>query len=134
MDLSHLIIDEEMKKMFIINAEFDEKLGLKEGGEIPSSSGNDNNTFNLEEISINYYRYNITLVNELPEFNYEHKILENTSLGFPCKNLVLSNSPRILIVNNGYESQDLFLYTQKINSSLDNYIKEKNYLYKRKKL
>ena len=126
-DLSHLIIDEEMKKMFIINAEFDEKLGLKEGGEIPSSSGNDNNTFNLEEISINYYRYNITLVNELPEFNYEHKILENTSLGFPCKNLVLSNSPRILIVNNGYESQDLFLYTQKINSSLDNYIKEKNY-------
>ena len=125
-DFSNLIIDEEMNKMFLINGEFDERLGLKNAEEITSNS-NENNIFNLEEITMNYFKYKIEYENNIPEFNFENKILENTSLGFPCQYLVVSNSPRILIVNNGYENLDLFLYTQKINSNINDYIKEKNY-------
>ena len=123
-DNCYITIDEQMNKMILINAEFDDKLGLKNVVELVSSSLNENNTFTLEEISMNYFRYNI---NSIPEFIYEKKFLENTALGFPCQFLVVSNSPRVLIANNGFESLDLFLYTQKINSTLENYLKEKNY-------
>ena len=126
-DNCYIIIDEQMNKMILINAEFDDKLGLKNVGELVTSSLNENNTFTLEEISMNYFRYNINNINDIPEFIYEKKFLENTALGFPCQFLVVSNSPRVLIANNGFESQDLFLYTQKINSNLENYLKEKNY-------
>jgi len=126
-DNCYITIDEQMNKMILINAEFDDKLGLKNVGELVTSSLNENNIFTLEEICMNYFRYNINNINTIPEFIYEKKFLENTALGFPCQFLVVSNSPRVLIANNGFESQDLFLYTQKINSNLENYLKEKNY-------
>ena len=125
-DLSYVTIDEKMTKMILVNGEFDEKLGIKNIGELVSSPSNENNTFNLEETSINYFRYNINYMNNIPEFHYESKLLENTSLGFPCQFLVVSNSPRVLIANNGFESQDLFLYNQKVTSDLDTYLKDKN--------
>ena len=125
-DYSYITIDEKMTKMILINGEYDERLGLKNVGEMPTSNINDN-IFNLEELTMNYFKYNINYINNIPQFDYEKRLFENTALGFPCQFLVVSNSPRVLIINNGFDNLDLFLYSQKINSSLNNFIKEKNY-------
>ena len=125
-DYAYITIDEKMTKMILINGEYDERLGLKNVGEMPTSNINDN-IFNLEELTMNYFKYNINYINNIPQFDYEKRLFENTALGFPCQFLVVSNSPRVLIINNGFDNLDLFLYSQKINSSLNNFIKEKNY-------
>lgn len=125
-DFCYITIDEEMTKMFLINGDYDERLGMKNIGETATSNTNDN-TFALEEITMNYFKYNINYIDNIPEFQYEKRLLENTALGFPCQFLVVSNSPRVLIANNGFDSLDLFLYTQKVNSNLETYLKEKNY-------
>ena len=126
---SHVDINEDLTKMILINGELDEKYGMKQSGDILISSGDisENNTFTLKELCINYYKYKVNLINDIPNFEFEHKILENTALGFPCKFVVTSNSPRVLLVNNGNENQDLFLYRQKISSNLNDYLKQKNY-------
>ena len=125
-DFCYITIDEEMTKMILINGDYDERLGMKNIGETATSNTNDN-TFTLEEITMNYFKYNIIYTDNIPEFHYEKRLLENTALGFPCQFLVVSNSPRVLIANNGFDSLDLFLYTQKVNSNLETYLKEKNY-------
>ena len=125
-DFCYIIIDESMTKMILLNGDYDDRLGMKNIGENGVSSTTDN-IFTLEEITINYFKYNINYIDNIPEFEYEKRLLENTALGFPCQFLVVSNSPRVLIANNGYDNLDLFLYTQKVNSSLDNYLKDKNY-------
>ena len=107
-----------------INGEYDERLGLKNIGEIPTSNISDNNIFTLEELTMNYFKYNINYINNIPEFEYQTILFENTALGFPCQFLVVSNSPRVLIVNNGFDNLDLFLYSQKINSNMETFIKE----------
>ena len=126
-DYSYITIDEQMTKMILINGEYDERLGLKNIGEIPTSNISDNNIFTLEELTMNYFKYNINYINNIPEFEYQTRLFENTALGFPCQFLVVSNSPRVLIVNNGFDNLDLFLYSQKINSNMETFIKEKNY-------
>ena len=123
-------INDDLTKMILINGESDEKYGLKQNGDILLGSGDknsENNTFTLNEICINYFLYKIDYIDNVPNFEFESKLLENTALGFPCKFLVTSNSPRILLVNNGNENQDLFLYRQKISSTLSNYLKQKNF-------
>ena len=125
---SCLNIDDDLTKMILVNSEFDEK--LKQNGDILIASGDksaENNTFTLNETCIKYFKYKINSINGIPNFEFENKILENTALGFPCKFLVTSSSPRILLVNNGNENQDLFLYRQKINSNLNDYLKQKNF-------
>ena len=127
---SHIDIDEDLTKMILVNGEIDEKYGLKQNGDILIPSGDkssENNTFTLNELCINYYKYKINLIDNIPNFEFENKVLENSALGFPCKFLVTSSSPRILLVNNGNENQDLFLYRQKINSNLNDYLKQKNF-------
>ena len=126
-DFSYITIDDEMTKMILINGEYDERSGMKNAGDIIPTSNNENNNFTLEELCMNYFKYNINYSNNIPEIVFDKRFLENTSLGFSCQYLVVSNSPRILIANNGYDSQDLFLYTQKVNSNLESFLKEKNY-------
>ena len=129
-ETSYVEVDEQLTKMILINGEIDEKYGLKQSGDIILSSGDknsENNTFTLNEISINYFKYKINTINDIPYLEFENKILENTALGFPCKFLVTSSSPRILLVNNGNENQDLFLYRQKITSNLNDFLKKKNF-------
>ncbi len=126
---SYIDVDDELKKMIIINGEFDEKYGMKQSGDMTTSGGDKNseNTFTLNEISLTYYKYKINDIDGIPNFEFENKLLENTALGYPVKFLVTSNSPRIVLVNNGFENQDLFLYRQKLFSNLNNYLKQKNF-------
>ena len=130
MENSYIDVDDELTKMIIINGEFDEKYGLKQSSDLMMSGGDKNsesNTFSLNEICLNYFKYKINYINQVPYFEFENKLLENTALGYPVKFLVTSNSPRILLVNNGFENQDLFLYRQKIFSNLSSYLKQKNF-------
>ena len=123
MENCHIDIDEEFSKMILINGEFDSK----QAGEGNVTGNKENTTFTLNEICLNYFKYKINLIDNVPSFDFENKILENTALGYPVKFLVISNSPRILIINNGNENQDLFLYRQKLYSNLPSYLKQKNF-------
>jgi hypothetical protein len=124
----HIDINDELTKMVMINGELDEKYGMKQSGDMMTSGDKKNeNIFTLNEISLNYYKYKINDKDGIPYFEFENKLLENTALGYPVKFLVTSNSPRIVLVNNGFENQDLFLYRQKLFSNLNNYLKQKNF-------
>ena len=126
-EFSHIDIDDDLSKMILINGEIDEKYGLKQNNDLLGDKNSENNIFSLNEICLIYYKYKINSIDNIPNFEFENKILENTALGFPCKFLVTSSSPRILLVNNGYENQDLFLYRQKINANFTNYLKQNNF-------
>jgi hypothetical protein len=124
----HIDINDELTKMVMINGELDEKYGMKQSGDMMTSGDKKNeNIFTLNEISLNYYKYKINDKDGIPYFEFENKLLENRALGYPVKFLVTSNSPRIVLVNNGFENQDLFLYRQKLFSNLNNYLKQKNF-------
>ena len=128
-ETSHIETDDELNTMIIVNGEFDEKYGLKQSGDLTALGGDKNseNNFTLNEIAINYYKYNINYLDEIPYFEYEKKLLENSSLGYPIKSLVTSSSPRFLLVNTGFDMQDLYFYRQEILSNLKTFIKQKNY-------
>ena len=79
--------------MILINGEFDSK----QAGEGNITGNKENTTFTLNEICLSYFKYKINLIDNVPSFDFENKILENTALGYPVKFFVISNSPRILI-------------------------------------
>ena len=126
MDNCYIDIDDDLSKMILINGELDEKYASKPNGDGILGEKSDN-IFNLHEICLYYFKYKINYINEVLNFEFENKILENTALGYPVKFLVTSNSPRIIIINNGSENQDLFLYRQKVFSNLASYLKQKNF-------
>ena len=122
-------IDNELSKMLMITGESDEKnmfISNKQIGNnnmILNDKINEKN-FDLEKMFINYYKYKINYINSIPNFEFQNKILDNTSLIYPVQSLSISNSPRIIIANNGYDNLDLFLYRQKLTSDLNTYIKQ----------
>ena len=126
----NIYIDNDLTKMIITIGELDEKnlfVLNKPLGENNTTSLNDKkyeNNFSLEKMFVNYYKYKINYINGIPNFEFENKIFENTSLIYPIQSLCISQSPRIIISNNGFENQDLYLYHQKINSDFNSYIKQ----------
>ena len=128
-DNCFIYIDEDLTKMIMVTGELDEKNSYtlnKQIGENNVISLNDKkyeNNFNLEKMTINYYKYKINYINGIPNFEFENNIFENTSLIYPIQSLSISQSPKIIISNNGYENQDLFFYRQKLNSDFNSYLK-----------
>ena len=134
--LSHKIIDNyyismnnDITKMIFISGDLDEKALLSSNkpigdNNIISQNDKGENNFNLQKIALNYYKYKINYINGIPNFEFEGKFLENTSLIHPIQDIAISQSPRIIIVNNGYENQDLFFFNQKISSDLNTYLKQ----------
>ena len=141
MDFCYINMNDSLTKMLLINGDLDEKYfysshkSIVENKEeyfmsrknLMSSNDKAESFFNLPKIAINYYKYNINIIDGIPNLTFENSLLENTSLIHPIKDLVISQTPRILLVNNGYENQDLFLYHQKISSSLNSYLSQNNF-------
>ena len=129
-DYCYINIDNNLTNMLLIAGELADKNSftiskkLLENNIVSSNDKNLENNFSLENISLNYYKYKINYINGIPNFEYECKILENTSFIYPIQNLVISQSPRIIISNNGYEGMDLFLYRQKITTDYNSYLKK----------
>ena len=123
MDNSYINIDDNLTKMIIVNGELDEKYLSTDSKQF----GDNENNFNLQKISLNYFKYKLNYINATPNLEFESKILENTSLGYPIKSIAISQSPRIIIVNNGNENQDLYLYSHKLSSNLNNYLIKNNF-------
>ena len=104
-------IDSKMSKFILINGNSIHKPDsqvlkqreLKKTGEI---------NYTLTEVNLHYYKYKIDLIDESPTFTFMSEILENTGLGYKANKLHLTNTPNFLIVNNGENSQDLFIYNQ----------------------
>ena len=123
MDNSYITIDDNLTKMVIVNGELDEKYLSSDSKQF----GDNENNFDLQKISLNYFKYKLNYINATPNLEFESKILENTSLGYPIKFIAISQSPRIIIVNNGNENQDLYLYSHKLSSNLNNYLIKNNF-------
>ena len=62
-----------------------------------------------------------------PNFILEQEILPNTSLYYPVKNFVISQSPRLLLISTGLNGQNLMLYRHQILSNLEEYKKNNNF-------
>ena len=129
MDNSYINLDNNLSQMLLITGEIDEKnlfsLNKQMENNILSSLSDKKfeNNFSLEKMAINYYKYKINYINGIPNIEFENKILEDTSLIYPIQSLEISQSPRIIIANNGYENQDLFLYRQKITLDFNTFLK-----------
>ena len=129
-DNSYINIENNLSHMLLVTGEIDEKnlfsINKQLGENNILSSIVDKkfeNIFSLEKMAINYYKYKINYINGSPNFEFENKILEDTSLIYPIQSIAMSQSPRIIIANNGFENQDLFLYRQKIISDYNTFLK-----------
>ena len=85
------------------------------------------NNFSLKKATLRYYQYKINYINSIPNFNYEKEILQDTSLYYPIQSLVISQTPRLILINTGNSGQNLMIYHHKISSSLSEYKKKNNF-------
>ncbi len=106
-----ITIDSKMSKFILINGDSIHKLDspiikqreLKKSGEI---------NYNLTEVNLTYFKYKIELINNSPSFVFLSEILENSGVGYRVNKLHLTDTPNYFIINNGENSQDLYIYNQ----------------------
>ena len=121
-----ITIDSKMSKFIIINGDSIHKLDspvikqreLKKTGEV---------NYNLLEVHLTYYKYKINIIDNNPTFAFLSEILENTGLGYKVNKLHLTETPKYFIINNGENSQDLFIYIQHQKEPDEVFSKQKNF-------
>ena len=119
-------VSSKLTKMLLVNGESIYKFySLLAKNRDQTGNEQKDNYFSLSEVTLSYYRYKINFVNGSPNFVFEEQLLKNTGLGYPVKKLLLSETPRLLMINNGENEQDLYFYNQKLLSSEENFTKMK---------
>ena len=107
-------INKKLTRMLIVNGESIYKFySLLAKNRDKSSTEQKDNLFSLSEVTLSYYKYKINFVDGSPNFVFEEQLLKNTGLGYPAKRVLISETPKILMINNGENEQDLYLYKQK---------------------
>ena len=130
-DNCNIDISEDLNTMILINGESEDSYllstnQLKESNSLFNDKPNENN-ITQNKVTLKYYKYNINLINAIPNFNYENELLQNTSFFYPIQSLVISQNPRLILFNTGLDGQNLMLYRQKITSSLTEYKSQRNF-------
>ena len=130
-DNCNIDISEDLNTMILINGELEDNYllstnQLKESNSLFNDKPNENN-ITQNKVTLKYYKYNINLINAIPNFNYENELLQNTSFFYPIQSLVISQNPRLILFNTGLDGQNLMLYRQKITSSLTEYKSQRNF-------
>ena len=118
-------INSNLTRMLIVNGEsiykFYDLLSKKRSGNEQSSES----YFSLTEVTMEYFKYKINFVDGSPNFVFEEQLLKHTGLGYPAKSISISETPKILMINNGENEQDLYFYRQKCSGNEENFNKIK---------
>ena len=143
---SSIGIDGKMEKLLIVNGEeLNREFNIlsKQRENKNDSKINVNNYYDLKPMKLTYFRYVINWENDLPSFIFEEELLPNTANGFPCMNLLLSETPKLLMINNGNNQQEIFIYKiiqtgneeqfdkiKNMDAGTNNYIQQRTKFYK----
>ena len=130
-DYSRIDITEDINNMILTNGELEDSYLLSanqtnENNLLYMDKTHENN-FTQQKLALKYYQYNINYINAIPNFKYEKEILPNTSLFYPIQSLVISQTPRLILINTGIDGQNLMLYRHKILSNISEYKNKHNF-------
>ena len=125
-------ITEDINKMILTNGELEDYNYLLSSNQMSENNlsyvdKSIENNFYLQKLTLKYFQYKINYINMTPNFILEQEILPNTSLYYPVKNFVISQSPRLLLISTGLNGQNLMLYRHQILSNLEEYKKNNNF-------
>ena len=118
-EFSDFYVDDKLTQMIIISG--------TEEKDLPQNAFEKKEESDTKKLIINYHKYKVNYINNIPNFKFEYNILENTSSPYSIELLAISQIPRMIIVNKGQDSQELFFYRQLTTSTLDDYLKDNNY-------
>ena len=130
-DDCYIDITEDINNMILINGELEDNYSLamnklKDNNSLFNENLNENN-FVQNKVTLKYYKYKINLINSIPNFIYETELLKNTSFYYPIQSLIISQTPRLILINTGLDGQNLMVYSQQISSSLSEYKNHRNF-------
>ena len=130
-DNSRIDITDDINNMILTNGELEDSYLLSsnptnEHNLLYMDKSNENN-YVQQKLTLKYYQYKINYINAIPNFKYEKEILENTSFYYPIRSLVISQTPRLILINTGNDGQNLMLYRHKILSNILEYKNKHNF-------